>query len=348
VDTGIVRDVTEDAKARGFDLARMWPALRDAATVDGRQYSVPTNCSPSAIFYNKDVFDRLGVPYPKGDWTWEEFLATARRLTVPRANGRGYSSFGVMGITLNECIWQAGGAYYTPDGLRCVLDSPEALEGARFYSDLQHKYHVMPTSAEESAMSSTGGWGTGALNFFMSGHIGMIVSGRFAVLNWRQTPGLRVGVAPLPHHRVHANRLFWRSTAVNRKGPNAEAALLFLEFLTSANYARSINTSGDGISAMPQYDRTAAYLHDAAHPDETDNALWLHEMKYTRDVEVSPYINASEAARLIENHNSLLRTGDETPEAAMRNAAREINAVIRKIIARDPIIRARYERRNTR
>jgi multiple sugar transport system substrate-binding protein len=346
VEAGILLDVTDAAKAQGFALDRVWPALKTAATIAGRQYSVPPNCASTAIFYNKDVFDRYGVPYPKGDWTWDQFVATARKLTVKRPNGRGYESFGIMGYTLTDSIWQAGGEFYTPDGSRCALDSPEAIAGAQFFANLQHKYHVMPTASEETAMSSSGGWGSGALNYFMGGHIAMIVSGRYAAINWRKVPGLRWGVAPLPYGKRHANRLLWKSTGINRNSPNAEAAHLFLQFLTTKALCENINSTSDGISAIPEHDYTDKYLHDPEHPDETDNALWLSVMKHSRDAQVSPFVNPFTVTRKLTDYTDLIRNGDLTPDEAMKRCAAEINTMIRNNVERDPVVRQRWLERN--
>lgn len=345
VEAGITRDVTAEARRLGFGPDRMWPALQRAVMLDGHQYAVPTNCAATAIFYNKDVFDRLGVPYPKGDWTWEQFVQTARRLTVKRPNGRGYETFGIMSYTLTDCIWQAGGEFFTPDGSRCTLDSPQAIEGARFFRDLQQNFHVMPTASEENSMSSSGGWGAGQMNYFMGGHIAMIVSGRYAVINWRATPGLRVGVVAMPHHRRFANRLLWRCTGINRNSPNADAALLFQQFLVSEPYCRGINTGGDGISAVPTYDTTPDFIHDAAHPEETDNAVWLNVMRYSRDTQVSSYVNPFSVTRKLTDYTDLIRNGDLPPDVAMKRLAGEINGLIRKNVETDPLIRRRWELR---
>lgn len=341
-DAGILEDLTDTANRRGFGLDILWPALRDAATVDGRQYSMPTNCASTALFYNKDLFDKLGVPYPKGDWTWDEFVETAKRLTRRKADGRGYESYGVMGYGIEECIWQAGGRFFSDDGTKCVLDSPEAVAGARFYHDLQYRHHVMPTAAEESAMSSAGGWGTGSLNYFMGGHIGMIVSGRFAVIQWRKYPNLRIGVAPMPHGREHANRLLWRSTGVNVRGKNKDASMLFAEFLASEPYNRNINSGGDGLSAIPRYADTPEFRFDPRFPNETDNALWIEQMKHSKGLEMTPYASPFITQTITDGQRDLIRSGKVDPETAMKTAARKINALIQRNIERDPVIRERY------
>ena len=39
---------------------------------------IPQNISSLVVYYNQDLFDAAGVPYPADDWTWDDFLAAAR------------------------------------------------------------------------------------------------------------------------------------------------------------------------------------------------------------------------------------------------------------------------------
>ena len=39
------------------------------------------------INYNRDLFDKAGVAYPKQGWTWEEFREVAKALTVKDSSG---------------------------------------------------------------------------------------------------------------------------------------------------------------------------------------------------------------------------------------------------------------------
>ena len=38
------------------------------------------------MYYNKAIFDEAGIEYPNDDWTWEDFEAAARALTVKSGN----------------------------------------------------------------------------------------------------------------------------------------------------------------------------------------------------------------------------------------------------------------------
>lgn len=202
----------------------------------------------------------------------------------------------------------------------------------------------MPTVGEENAVAQAGGWGQGFMNYFLSGHVAMISIGRYAAVQWRQHPELRWGVAPLPRHRAKVNRLAWRSTAVNRKSPHLKEALMFLEFLVSPEYCRQINDSADGISAIPKYEASPEFLHNPAWPRETDNDVWLDAMRYTREFEVSPFIAPAVERTIFDGARDLIRSNARTPEQAMRDAAARMNAVIRRNIRRDPVMRERYQR----
>ncbi len=53
---------------------------------NGRIAGLNTAVEVSLLFYNKDLFDKAGVPYPPADpakaWTWTEFVDAAQKLTV--------------------------------------------------------------------------------------------------------------------------------------------------------------------------------------------------------------------------------------------------------------------------
>lgn len=56
----------------------------------GKTYMTPTDTGPLVIFYNKDLFDKKGVPYPKKGWTWEDFQQTVQKLSFTEGDKRYY------------------------------------------------------------------------------------------------------------------------------------------------------------------------------------------------------------------------------------------------------------------
>lgn len=48
---------------------------------NGEMYSMPFTSGFPALYYNKDIFDLFGTPYPKEGMTWQETIDLARRVT---------------------------------------------------------------------------------------------------------------------------------------------------------------------------------------------------------------------------------------------------------------------------
>lgn len=74
-------------KNSNFDASIYLPGLLDPGKVDGKQYLLPKDYSPLAVYYNKKLFDAASVPYPVDGWTWEDLLAAAQKLTLKDASG---------------------------------------------------------------------------------------------------------------------------------------------------------------------------------------------------------------------------------------------------------------------
>jgi raffinose/stachyose/melibiose transport system substrate-binding protein len=51
------------------------------ARKDGKIYGVPFATQTLVVFYNKKIFRDAGVPFPKAPWTWDDYVATAKKLT---------------------------------------------------------------------------------------------------------------------------------------------------------------------------------------------------------------------------------------------------------------------------
>jgi len=54
----------------------------------GHYRALPYDYSTLGIYYNKSLFDEAGVAYPTGDWTWEDVLEIAKKLSKDDAKGR--------------------------------------------------------------------------------------------------------------------------------------------------------------------------------------------------------------------------------------------------------------------
>ncbi|MFB9754455.1 ABC transporter substrate-binding protein [Paenibacillus hodogayensis] len=55
--------------------------IQYAVTEKGELYGLPIETAFHALYYNKDIFDKFGAPYPKDGMTMEEALELARKVT---------------------------------------------------------------------------------------------------------------------------------------------------------------------------------------------------------------------------------------------------------------------------
>jgi multiple sugar transport system substrate-binding protein len=346
VKSGIAWDVTDAIAAAGINASEdTWAASHPNFILEGRVFGFPTNASVNAIWFNKDILEKRGIPFPKGPWTWEEFIPLAQKLTVRDESGR-IEHFGFMFDWWNwqHFCRQWGGRVYSKDGTRCVLDSPENIAAIQLMQDLIYKHKVAPSPVEEAAIATQGGWGSGTITFFGGGKAAMALGGRWWLCTLRDYKGIRLGAIECPHGPLRVFRGYGRATLINKASPRRQEALEFLKYLAARPYNDLINHQADALAPVKRYCYTPEYLHDPDFPNEDFNAAWRDVMEYGIPDEVSPFVNGNVAGRLFGKQLDLVKNGQKTAAEAMKAAAREINKEILKSLERDPSLRERYRR----
>ncbi|MEF3306733.1 ABC transporter substrate-binding protein [Paenibacillus sp. GYB003] len=84
LDLNLTYPLTEMIKKHRMDLNRFEPEALDAvkaATQMDELVGLPYTRHFSALYYNKDIFDKFAVPYPKDGITWDEAYELAKKLT---------------------------------------------------------------------------------------------------------------------------------------------------------------------------------------------------------------------------------------------------------------------------
>jgi len=92
IENGFQYDITDLAKKHGVDLNRFEPTFLDSIRQLGGLYGLPVNGGGLVVYYNKDIFDKFGVPYPKDGMSWDELLELSKRVTRSEA-GKQYAGF---------------------------------------------------------------------------------------------------------------------------------------------------------------------------------------------------------------------------------------------------------------
>ncbi len=241
-----------------------YPQVLNAFHYQGQLWCIPQNMSSLVVYYNQDLFDRAGVPYPADDWTWADFLATAKSLTVD-VDGDGRPEQYGAGIepTLNRLapfIWQAGGELVDDPQkpTRLALDSPEAQVGFQWFAELQTVHGVVPDALAQSAENNE--------SRFLSGTLAMYFNSRRGVPTYRTIRDFQWDVAPLPRGYQPAGILHSDGYCMAAGSKAREAAWRFIEFANSRTGQELIARTGRTVPSLRAVAESAAFLEPSQPP----------------------------------------------------------------------------------
>lgn len=130
-------------------VADISQAVWKASQYKGVQYCVPNRSGPGIYYYNKTVFDTAGVPYPKDDWTYDDFLEVAKKLTIPgKQYGVGLpadiSDPSNVAALFSPLLWAMGGNYVSEDGTKPLINNEAGIKAITYWSELYTKHKVAP------------------------------------------------------------------------------------------------------------------------------------------------------------------------------------------------------------
>ncbi|MFK7691236.1 ABC transporter substrate-binding protein [Paenibacillus sp. HJGM_3] len=83
-DLGVLADLTPLIKQMSVDTSRFADGILDTIksySEHGELYAMPWSYNPAALYFNKDIFDKFGVPYPKDGMTWDELGDLVKKLS---------------------------------------------------------------------------------------------------------------------------------------------------------------------------------------------------------------------------------------------------------------------------
>lgn len=141
VDMGLVTDLTHLWDRHSDD----YPShIRDAYTIDGKVYGFPYSVEYWPVWYNKTLFEKLGIKEPE---TWPEFMEACRKLkaeSVPpiamSLQMKWYSSIWFAALVMGEDpdLYQqlcSGKAAYTDPGVKKAVNIWAEMIESGFFTD---------------------------------------------------------------------------------------------------------------------------------------------------------------------------------------------------------------------
>lgn len=212
----------------------------EAGSYNGQFMAPPLNTSTQLLYYNKDIFDEKGVPYPSFEiedrMTWEEVVKIAQQLTYD-VTGNGQTD--VFGLSFHQisrpyqmlALPQSLGAKVISDnGIVSTgyTNSPEMIQAGQFYYDLFNTWKITPKIPVEQSQE-----------YFYTGKVAMFVSGPWEVANLATTD-INYGIAPHPYFeggKAVTGTGSWH-VGISKFSNKKEAAAKFIEYVTAGEGSR--------------------------------------------------------------------------------------------------------------
>lgn len=212
--------------------------------VDGKCYGIPKDIGTMGLFYNKDLFDAAGVDYPTSEWTWDDMMAAAEKLTDPEAGIYGLNADNNGQNFYWNLIWQNGGDVWDKETNKCTFDMPETIEAMEYAVSFVEKGYS-PTPADFANLTAD--------EYFESGKSAMTFAGSWMLTEYQNVEGLNFDVAELPTGKEKAAICSGMAFAVSASTAYPEEAKKLVEYLGSEE-AQTIQAES-GV-AIPAYKGT--------------------------------------------------------------------------------------------
>lgn len=231
--------VLEDLSGYDFDFDKFYDGAIVSMEWKGGIYAIPRDVSNLVIFYNKDLFKKYSVPYPKDNWTYNDFIKTSQNLTRDGIFGVSFEenplyflSYLVMyGQWTNEDTLN----YFNKD----VLSKPMIKKALETYAEQRYKYHIAPFKEELGSMTSG--------QMFLQGKLGMYFSGRWMVPKLRDDAKFDWDVVGFPtltgkeKSSVLTDASGW---ALSKASKHKKESVLLIKYLSSEKVSCEFAKSG--------------------------------------------------------------------------------------------------------
>jgi len=316
-----VVNLTRVVQRPGVNWTDFWVGERDVATVKGRVIGIPALVDNLAVVYNKTLFARAHLAPPSPDWTWDEFVADAQKLTDPAAR-----QFGTAYVTPGDedtvwhweaLLWEAGGQLLTPDNKKAAFNSAaglKSLETLRTMAAAKSMY-LDPTDSA---------YGT----LFNSGRIGMVVTGPWDLGSF---PNVHYGVQVMPAypgasggHQTISGPDNW--VVFSNGAARVSAAEKFLLWLTAPAQVKAFSLKTGDLPTRRSVGDAAGFSQqmNAALPGVNTFIANLGNVKQARP-QIPSYPKISQALGTMVVSVLL---GKAQPAAALNGAAQQVNQIL--------------------
>lgn len=256
------------------DLSQYEPNILKSLSWKNELYAIPRDVSNLVIFYNKDLFDKCNIAYPKFSWSFNDFLTINQK----------FKSCGYFGTSFEEepffflpYLMSEGGGILSDDLSNVIINTSQSQKGLTYYANLRKKYHTAPL-AQESASATMA-------QMFLQQKIAMHLSGRWLVPKYREEAKFDWDVVNFPNGDkgsiVPLDSSGW---AVSKDSKNKEEAFKLVNYLSSKQSIEKLTESGLIVPARRDV-QNSKYFLDKEKPHNSQ--VFINVIKTSKPTPIS-------------------------------------------------------------
>ncbi|TMV49912.1 extracellular solute-binding protein [Paenibacillus mesophilus] len=317
IDYRLQADLSDLIKTYKYDLTKLYPTTLDIQkAISGGEaiYGLPVIMNAAPFFYNKDLFDKFGVPYPNDNMTWDDIYEVAQKLT--RTEGGVQYRGLVMNSTLSVEKNQMSLSYADSKTHKALAD-----EGWKRWTELMTRFYKIPGNEVDLATIS----GAAQTNLFAKDKIAAMYAspGNPGLttwdMNWDMIAFPSFPEAPGIGPQATPTYLYIPGTSKHR-----DAAFRVIQYLTSEEVQMIRSKLGDGSVLQNESIRKSFGIDVPQYKGKNINAVVPKQ--YAKPMAQTPY-NAIVQKQYIAAFDQVA-TGKKDVNTALREAAELANKEI--------------------
>ncbi len=329
---GIFLDLAPYVQNTKLDLKDYYTEEQNSI-YQGKRYGMTAMVANVGLVYVKDMFDKAGVAYPNGNWTWQDLLSAAEKLTIdknghnaldPAFDPNNVVQWGFFSQNDAELCWwsfvaQNGGSVLSADHSTSTIDQPAAVQALQFLVDMIYKYHVSPVPGGSAGATV----GSTVQDPFMTGKIAMVIAGNWQMIQYNQDiKDFTWDVAPLPSMKKKAVVTWTQAYTISGRSAHPSEAWKLVEALLGD---RASMIAAKSQAWMPSYKPIALSTFAAGPPAHM--SVFVQELDDSTDFGFTPtwFAYQTAAKRALDS----AWDGKETAQQAAAEAASAIDAALK-------------------
>jgi multiple sugar transport system substrate-binding protein len=308
-------ELTSEPSSKNL-LSDVDPALIKGFSVEGKLYLVPVAWNNMMIYYNTKAFSEAGIARPSYDWTWDDFLSIAKRLTSGEGPAKKFG-FGIpyFNFGLTPFWYSNDTAVLTDDLKKSNLSDPKFLEAVKFVHGLVRDNGLSPDPANTDPNA--------VFQLFAAGKIAMTGGGHWPMQFFKANNFNDFDVVPWPKNKIQKTVFGADGWGIATKTKQKAIAWELVKELAAVESQQQ--AAGLGV-AIPARRSVAASKEFLAQPPHA--ALFYESLRYAAPVQAPA--NYAEVERILMQHLSQVMADEVKPEEALKAANEELSAAMQQ------------------